>query len=145
MPTHHIPQGLHSVTPYLIVKDAARLLEFVRRAFDAQELFCSRRNDGTIAHALVKIGDAAIECAEAQPEWPATTTACHLYVSDADATYERALGAGATSLYPPADRFYGDRESGVKDPCGNAWFIATHREDVPPDELARRAAAALKA
>jgi PhnB protein len=139
-----IPQGFHSVTPYLIVKGAAELLDFLKQAFDAQEIFRATRPDGTIAHAQVKIGDSFVELSDAHGEWMPRPSAIHLYVNDADAVYQRAIRAGASSLREPADQFYGDREGDVKDPCGNHWFIATHQEDVPLDELRRREEALLQ-
>ncbi|HEV8616195.1 MAG TPA: VOC family protein [Methylomirabilota bacterium] len=131
-----IPDGYHSVTPYLIVKGAARLIEFLEQVFGATELMRTTGGGGGL-HAEVRIGDSVIMMGEgaAQGEMPA---AIYLYVDDADGAYQRALGAGATSLEAPTDTLYGDRRAGVRDPFGNRWFIATHKEDVPPDEIARR-------
>jgi PhnB protein len=143
MPLHFIPEGFRTLTPYLIVKGATALLDFLQQAFAAEIVFCSRRPDGTVGHACVRIGDSVLEISEARPEWPAAPAVLHIYLPDADAGYERALKAGGTSLYPPATRFYGDREAGIKDAWGNSWFIATHVEDVPPAELEKRAAAAM--
>lgn len=135
-----IPPGFHTITPYLIVRGAVDLIEFVKQAFAATEVHRTTRPDGSIAHAQLRIGDSAIEIADGQGDWSAMPCALHLYVPDADAVYAKALAAGAISTMDPATRFYGDREAGVQDPCGNHWFIATHLEEVPPDELARRAA-----
>jgi uncharacterized glyoxalase superfamily protein PhnB len=139
-----IPQGFHSVTPYLVVEGAAQLIEFLEDAFDAQEIFRATRPDGSISHAQVKIGDSFVELADAHGQLKARPGAIHLYVNDADAVYQRAIRAGASSLREPADQFYGDREGDVKDPCGNHWYIATHQEDVPLDELKRREEALLR-
>lgn len=136
-----IPDGYHAVTPYLIVPGVASLIEFLRQAFDAEVLNRTDRPDGTVMHAEVQIGDSRIMLGEARPEWPAMPTTLYLYVPDADATYQRAIAAGAASLFPPTDQFYGDRQGGVKDASGNLWWIATHIEDVAPDEMERRAAA----
>jgi PhnB protein len=141
MPVKPIPEGYHSVTPYLAVEGADTLLEFVKRAFDAEVHECMRRPDGTIQHAEVKIGDSIVMLGEATDRWKPMPSTLYLYVNDADATYRRALAASATSVMEPATQFYGDRNAGVQDPTGNYWWIATHVEDVPPDELKRRAEA----
>ena len=133
-----IPEGYHSVTPYLAVEGATQLLDFVKRAFDAQELHRSVRPDGTLWHAEVRIGDSMVMMAEAADPWKPMPSTLHLYVDDTDATYRRAIAAGATSLMEPADQFYGNRSGGVQDPVGNLWWIATHIEDVSPEEMTRR-------
>ncbi len=125
--TSHRPAGFRAVTPYLIVPDTARVIRFLVDAFGAEERSRTTHANGTVAHAEVWIGDAVVELAEARPEWPATPAALHLYVEDADATYRRALEAGATSLYEPMDQPYGDRDGGVRDPGGTQWFIGTKR------------------
>ncbi len=135
-----IPDGYHSVTPYLTVPDAAGLIEFLRRAFGAQEVHRFTR-DGAVSHAEVRIGDSVVMLGQAGGEWQPMPAALHLYVPDADAVYRRALQAGAASLREPADQFYGDRMAGVRDPAGNYWWIATHVEDVSPEEMRRRAEA----
>jgi uncharacterized glyoxalase superfamily protein PhnB len=121
----HIREGFHTVTPYLIVAGAARLLEFVARAFDAEEVLQMPAKDGTIQHAEVRIGDSIIELADGGGEWQPMPAVLHMYVPDADAVYRRALEAGATSLREPRDEEYGERSAGVKDPSGNHWWIAT--------------------
>jgi PhnB protein len=136
-----VPDGFHTVTPYLVVSDAARLIAFLQQAFDGKETICTTKPDGSIGHAEVRIGDSAVMLGEAGGAWKAMPCAIYLYVPDTDAVYRRALQAGATSIMEPADQFYGDRNAGVKDPCGNLWWIATHIEDVPPEEMKRRAAA----
>lgn len=139
-----IPDGYHSVTPYLIAPDAARLMKFLEEAFDAKERFRMDRPDGKIGHAELQIGDSVLMLADAAGEWQATASTIHLYVEDADATYRRAVSAGGASVRELATQFYGDRSGGVKDPAGNTWWISTHVEDVPPDELAKRAEAWMK-
>ena len=138
-----IPDGFHTVTPYLVVPGVATLLDFLQQAFDAQALFSPMmRSDGSIGHAEVKIGDSIIMMGEPMDDMPPMPGSIYLYVQDTDTVYHRALRAGATSLQAPTDQFYGDRSAGVKDPVGNQWFIATHQEDVPPDEMIKRARAA---
>ena len=139
-----IPDGYHAVTPYLVVQGAAKLIDFLKQAFDAQETFRMPMPDGTIMHAEVKIGDSMVMMGEASEQWKPMPAALYLYVTDADAVYKRALQAGATSIMEPADQFYGDRHGGVKDPSGNMWWIATHKEDVAPEELKKRAEAFMK-
>ncbi len=139
-----IPEGLHTVTPYLVVSGVAKLIDFLEQAFDAKEMYRSTRPDGTIMHAQVKIGDSQVMMAEPKGEFPAMPASLYVYVPDTDAVYKRALAAGAVSIMEPADMFYGDRNGGVKDLAGNQWWIATHIEDVPPDELERRAQEAMK-
>ncbi len=134
-----IPEGYHTVTPYLAVNGAEKLLSFVKQAFGAEETFRMARPDGPIAHAEVRIGDSMVMMGEAgQAEGGRMPGMLHLYVEDVDAVYQRALDCGATSIRGPEDQFYGDRSAGVKDVCGNQWWIATHIEDVPPEELRRR-------
>jgi PhnB protein len=125
------PEGYHSITPYLQVKGAAKLIEFLRNAFGAEEIFRVPRG-GEIAHAQLKLEDSMIEVADAIGKYQPNPTAISLFVKDADAVYARALKAGATSLYEPTEQDYGDREASVKDPFGNHWYIATHREDAEP-------------
>jgi PhnB protein len=133
-----IPDGYHTVTPHLIVEGASSLIEFLKEAFDAQETERVVQPDGTIMHAEVRIGDSVVMLSDAMGERKPMPTSIYLYVNDADATYQRALQAGATSMMEPANLFYGDRHGSVKDPAGNYWSIATHIEDVPREELAQR-------
>jgi PhnB protein len=144
MPVKPIPEGYHSVTPYLVVPGAGRLIEFLKEAFKAEEVERMSQPDGTVLHAEVRIGDSIIMMGEASDKFPAMPAAIYLYVPDVDAVYKRALAAGAASTMEPANQFYGDRNAGVKDPSGNLWWIATHVEDVPREEMAKRAAAAKK-
>jgi uncharacterized glyoxalase superfamily protein PhnB len=134
-----IPEGYRSVTPYLVVEGAAGVLEFVKAAFGARERLRMAGPGGSIGHAEVTIGDSVVMVADAGPEWPPMPASIHLYVDDCDGTYERAMAAGATTIRPPRDEFYGDRMAGVRDPAGDQWWIATHVEDVPPEEMVRRA------
>ena len=141
MKVRPIPEGYHTVTPTLNVHGAAKAIDFVKRAFGAEELMRFPAPDGTIMHAEVRIGDSIVMLSDAV-RLPAMPGNIFLYVNDADAVYEQALKAGATSLMPPTDMFWGDRFARVKDPCGNLWAIATHQEDLSPEEIAKRAAAA---
>ena len=139
-----IPDGYHSITPYLTVQGATKLIDFLKQAFEAQEIERLTRPDGAIGHAEVRIGDSIVMMGEAGGEWTPMPGALYLYVNDVDATYKRALQVGAVSTMEPMDQFYGDRSAGVKDPSGNQWWIATHKEDLSPEELAKRAQAAMK-
>jgi PhnB protein len=122
-----MPEGFHTITPYLIVEGGATLIDFLAKAFDAQEKGRVPRPDGTILHAELQIGDSALELADGTTEYPPMPTAIHFYVPDADAVYRRALAAGGVSVYEPVNQVYGDREAGVTDPSGNQWYIATHQ------------------
>jgi PhnB protein len=133
-----IPEGRHTVTPYLMVEGAGRLIDFVKSAFHAKELERHDGPGGAVMHAEVRIGDSVLMLADANEKHPATRSAIHLYVNDVDATHASALKAGAVSTMAPATQFYGDRSGGVRDAFGNTWWIATHVEDVPPAELERR-------
>lgn len=138
------PEGYHTVTPYLIVEKADAELEFIQRAFGAALVHCNRMPDGTIAHADLTIGDSHVMLGQAGGQWAPMTGSIYLYVEDTDATYRRALDAGATSIMEPADQFYGDRNAGVKDANGVAWWIGTHFEDVSPEEMERRSEKAMR-
>lgn len=137
-----IPDGYHSITPYLVVPGVMKLLDFLRQGLGATVAEPPMmRPDGAVMHAEVRIGDSIVMMGEPMGDMPAMPATLYLYVPDVDAVYRKALAAGGTSVREPADMFYGDRHGGVKDPSGNVWWIATHIEDVPPDELKRRAAA----
>jgi len=133
-----IPDGYHALTPYLIVSGVSRLIEFLKNAFGADELHRTVLPDGTVMHAEVRIGGSPLMMGEAGGAFPPMPGSIYLYVKDADAAYRRALDAGAVSVMEPADQFHGDRYGGVKDPSGNCWWIATHIEDVLPEEMKRR-------
>ena len=143
-----IPAGYHSVTPYLMVRDAARAMAFYRDAFGATEVMRFAGPDGRIAHAEVKIGDSHVMLADELPDQgfvgPQTLggagVSLMLYVNDVDATFAKALAAGATVRRPVADQFYGDRMGTLVDPYGHVWSIGTHREDVCVEEMQRRMA-----
>jgi PhnB protein len=141
-----IPAGYHSATIYLIVKGGARAIEFYKSAFGAVELMRMEGPNGTIGHAEIKIGDSPIMLADEFPEMghksPTTLggagAAVLLYVNDCDAVFAKAVELGATVMKPIADQFYGDRSGTVIDPFGHQWTIATHIEDVPPEEMEKR-------
>ena len=138
-----IPDGYHSVTPTLVVKGAAKLIDFVKEAFGAEEAFRMPAPTGEIMHAEVKVGDSVIMLNDAMRQ-PPITSSLFLYVTDVDRVYQQALKAGATSLMEPANMFWGDRMAQVQDAFGNQWAIATHVEDVPPQEIEKRAGAAMR-
>jgi len=139
-----IPEGYHAVTPYLIARGADKLLDFVKNVFDAQETFRMPGPNGTIGHAEFRIGDSMLMISDGGEEHPPMPCSLYVYVDDVDATYKRALKAGAKSEKEPADQFYGDRTASVKDFAGNIWGIGKHIEDVDPEEMDRRAKAAHK-
>ncbi len=142
---NYIPEGHHHVTPYLVVPGVAKLIEFLKQAFGAELVEQpSTRPDGSVMHAQVKIGDSRIMMGEPMGDFTAMPAVLYLYVPNTDATYKKAIEAGAKSIMEPADQFYGDRNAGVEDASGNMWWIATHIEDVSPDEMTKRAEAALK-
>lgn len=136
-----IPKGFHTVTPYLIVQGVAKLIDFLKEAFHGEEIERMARHDGTIMHAEVKIGDSIIMMGEAGSHSEPKPVNLYMYVPDTDGVYQQALRAGGTSVMEPADQFYGDRNAGVKDPSGNCWWIATHKEDMSMEELRKRAEA----
>ena len=146
-----IPEGYHSITPYLVVKDAAQAIEFYRRAFGAQEIERIPGPGGRgVMHAEIKIGDSPFMITDEFPEFPewrgpqargGTPVHIYLYVDDADRLFRQAIAAGAKELLPIQDQWYGDRSGGITDPFGHVWYIATHKEDLTPEELKQRAAA----
>jgi PhnB protein len=120
------PDGYLSITPYFTVADADGLIGFLTAAFGASVIKESRYEDNRIQHARLRIGSSIIMLNESSESYPANTSQMHLYVDDVDATYEAALKSGAKTLMEPNDRPHGDRMAGIKDPCGNVWWIATH-------------------
>ena len=135
-----IPKGFGTVTPFLTVTDAAKLIDFLQQAFAAKVHFRMDAPDGSVRHAEVKIGDSMVMIGQVQPGQEMQSM-LHLYVPETDALYRSALAAGATSIREPADQFYGDRSAGVRDLWGNQWWMATHVEDVSQEEMERRMAA----
>ena len=143
-----IPDGYHSVQPYLAVDDAAKAIDWYKQALGATELFRMEGPGGTIGHAELKIGDSVVLLADPFPqastkppkELGGTSSSVMLYVEDVDATVKQAVDAGATVTMEVGDQFWGDRMGSFTDPFGHSWSIATHIEDVPPDEMERRAA-----
>ena len=146
-----VPDGFHAVTPHLILDDAAKALDFYQRALGARELFRMPGPDGRIMHAEMQIGDSRVLLADEQPEMggqsartlKGSPVSLFIYTEDADALYQQALAAGATSKVPPTDMFWGDRWCNVVDPFGHDWQIATHVEDLTPEQMGQRAAAAM--
>jgi len=145
-----IPDGYHSVTPYLCVRRAAQAIEFYKKAFLATERMRIAQPDGRVGHAELQVGDSVIMLSDEFPEIGARSpqslggspVSIHLYVEDADAIFSQAVAAGAKIKRPIADQFYGDRLGGVEDPFGHTWWISTHKEHLSPQEIERRAALA---
>ena len=133
-----IPDGYHTVTPYLVVQDARGLMDFLRQVFHAQDLRIMEGPDGRISHAEMQIGDSVVMLSDSGPNFSPMPTMLHLYLEDTNTAYKRALDAGATSIREPSDQFYGDRTAGVQDRFGNQWWMATHIEDVSDEEMQRR-------
>ncbi|HEY1934822.1 MAG TPA: VOC family protein [Acetobacteraceae bacterium] len=139
-----IPDGYHAVTPYLVVNGAARLIDFLQAAFGGRVTERLEAPNNRVGHSEVRIGDSVVMLADAPADGAPMPSMLYLYVSDVDAAYQRALDAGGVAQQPVQDQFYGDRSGAVTDPTGNTWWIATRVEDVPSDELRRRAAAAMQ-
>lgn len=141
-----IPDGYHSITPYLCIKNAAKALDFYKEAFGAQEVFRMAQPDGRIGHAEIQIGDSRLMIADECPDmefrspqsYGGSPIGIHLYVEDVDATVNKALVAGAKLIKQVSDQFYGDRNGTVEDPFGHRWFISTHVEDVSQEEISIR-------
>ena len=147
-PVKAIPDGYSAVTPYLTVKGAAQAIDFYKKVFQAEEVMRLQAPDGKVAHAEIRIGGSVIMLHDEAPEWKALSpstigdsgSSLMVYVNDVDTVFRRAVEAGATVTMEVADQFYGDRCGNIRDPFGHKWSIATHIEDVPPDEIDRRAA-----
>lgn len=140
MKTNTIPAGYHTVTPYLTIAGAVDLIDFLKQAFAGREKERITLPDGTIGHAEVIVGDSVIMLGEPKGECKPMTGAFYLYMEEVDTVYQRALAAGASSLVPPADQFWGDRTATVHDRFGNIWHLATRVEEVSSEELERRIA-----
>ena len=149
MSVQPVPDGYHTLIPYLAVDDAAAAIDFYKKAFGARERVRMDGPDGTVGHAELEIGDSIVMLADPFPqgsthppkELGGTTVSVFMYVEDVDAVVEKAVDQGATVTMEVADQFWGDRFGTITDPFGHSWSIATHVEDVPPDEMAKRAAA----
>lgn len=150
MPTvKPIPEGYHTLTPYLVMKDCARAIEFYKSVFDATETMRMPEPGGGVGHAELRIGDSALMLADEHPQMGAlgprsiggTPVGLVIYVPDVDATVARAVAAGATLKGAVEDKFYGDRMGSIVDPFGHLWHVGTHKEDVSPEEMQRRMAA----
>jgi PhnB protein len=141
-----IPEGYHTLTPYLIVREADKAIAFYQKAFGATELMRMNGPDGKVGHAELKIGDSMVMLSEENPHWGATSPqslggtplSLAMYVVDVDASFHKAVEAGATIKRPLADQFYGDRSGTVTDPFGHIWTLSTHKEDVSHEEMTRR-------
>jgi PhnB protein len=135
-----IPAEYGSITPYLVIPQCAKAIEFYKRVFDAVETMRMPMPDGSIGHAELKIGDSIMMLASGGPQWAATSSLICLYVEDCDVVFTRAVEAGATVLEPVEDKFYGDRAGSVQDPFGQRWSIMTHKEDLTAEEMQARIA-----
>jgi PhnB protein len=152
MPVNPIPEGYHAVTPYLIINDAARAIDFYKKVFGATEVMRMVDPSGKVGHAEIQIGDSKIMLADEHPEMGhrspqslgGSPVGLHLYLKDVDGTVEKAVAAGAKLERPVKDQFYGDRSGQIRDPFGHVWNVSTHKEDVSPEEMEKRAAAAYK-
>jgi PhnB protein len=146
-----IPAGYHTATPYLTLSDCARAIDFYKKAFGAQEIMRMQGPPGKIGHAEIKIGDSFIMLSDEMPgggnrspqSLGGTTSSIFLYVQDVDAAYKQAVDAGAKADMPPVDMFWGDRFGRLTDPFGHSWAMATHKEDVAPEDMRKRATEAM--
>jgi PhnB protein len=153
MSVRPIPEGYHSITPYLMINGATEAIEFYRRAFGATQLFKLDAPGGKIGHAEIQIGDSRImmadDCGGESPfrnpqSSGGSPVGLHLYVENVDAVFAQAVSAGGTVIKPVQDQFYGDRTGALKDPFGHIWFLATHKEELSPEEIKQRAEAMFK-
>ena len=146
MPAQPVPEGYHTLTPYLAVDDAKAAIDFYQRAFGAKERVRMHGPDGMIAHAELEIGDSKVMLADPFPqartrppkELGGTSVGVFVYVENVDEVFQQAVDAGATATMEPDDQFWGDRFGSVTDPFGHSWQISTHVEDVPPEEMEKR-------
>ncbi|HYR85208.1 MAG TPA: VOC family protein [Terriglobia bacterium] len=142
MTARAIPEGYHTITSYFSVRDASRLVEFLKQAFDAEEAEMLRMPDGTIMHAALRVGDSMVMIGQVPKDTEENKllrAMLYLYVNDVDAVFKKAVQAGGKSIMEPIDQFYGDRSGAVEDSAGNQWWIATHKEDVSEEEMLNRA------
>ncbi|GAC1449712.1 MAG: Dot/Icm type IV secretion system effector PhnB [Isosphaeraceae bacterium] len=152
MPVKPIPEGYHTVTPYLTIKDAASAIDFYKQAFGATEQLRMAGPDGKIHHAEIRIGDSMVMLADEFPEMGmrgpgslgGSSCGIALYVEDADAVFNQAVAAGAKAIRPVSDQFYGDRSGKLEDPYGHVWNVGTHKEDVSPEEMRKRSEEMMK-
>ncbi len=133
-----IPDGFYTVTPYLTVADAEAQIDFLKKAFGGEEKFRHNDDKGKVSHAEVRVGNSMLMIGQARDQWKPMPSMFYLYVEDVDAVYKRALAAGGKSLRELTNEAYGDRSGGVEDSQGNQWWVATHIEDVSPEEIQRR-------
>ena len=138
MSVNPIPENSHTISPYLIIKDVNRQIEFIQKAFNGDLITHLDGPEGSIIHAEVRIGDSRVMMGNSSDEYPPMPAMLYVYVENMDDVYQQALHAGGESLKEPKDQFYGDRTANVKDPFGNIWSISTHVEDVSDEEMARR-------
>lgn len=146
-----IPEGYHTLTPYLTIEDTAKAIDFYKEAFGAEEIMRMQTPDGSIGHAEIQIGDSRVMLSDPFPqstvrppsERGGPTASIFVYVEDCDALFDQATAAGAEATMPLQDMFWGDRFGTLTDPFGHVWSIATHIEDVPEDEMAERAKTAM--
>jgi uncharacterized glyoxalase superfamily protein PhnB len=134
-----IPEGMHTVTPYLVVDGATELIRFIEQSFQGKTTSIMKTQDGKVMHASMQIGDSQVMVSDATDRYPAGACRLYLYVDDVDTTYKNAIDAKGVSLREPTNEFYGDRSGGIKDTWGNEWWIATHIEDVDDEEMEKRA------
>ncbi|MGD0366658.1 MAG: VOC family protein [Acidobacteriaceae bacterium] len=142
-PVKAIPEGYHSIQPYLHIRGAAQAIEFYKRAFGATEIMRMEQPDGRLGHAEIRLGDSVVMLADEYPErgihgpehYGGAPMTLMFYTEDCDRIYQNALAAGAKSVREPTDQFYGDRMAGIEDPFGFQWYIATHIKDVSPEEM----------
>jgi len=142
-----IPDGFSSITPHLVIKECDKAIDFYKKAFDAQEIYRSLMPDGRIMHAMIQVGNSFVMMADEFPDMGAkgpktiggTSVSLHLYTEDADKLFNQAIAAGATQIMPINDMFWGDRYGQILDPFGHSWAIATHKNDVSPEEMEKAA------